>query len=44
MTGHHTVECPSCGEISEVIYRCEHCGKDLTGEETEGSNNTVIGP
>lgn len=32
-----TVECPACGLDSSVMYRCQHCGRDLAGEgSTEG--------
>lgn len=29
-----TVECPACGMDSVKIYRCQHCGHDLTEEES----------
>jgi len=29
-----SVDCPSCDGVSSVGYRCEHCGRDLTGETT----------
>jgi uncharacterized membrane protein YvbJ len=35
-------ECPCCGHESETCYRCDECGKDLTGETStagrEGAN------
>jgi predicted RNA-binding Zn-ribbon protein involved in translation (DUF1610 family) len=32
-----TVECPTCGAASAVVWRCEACGADLAGETaTEG--------
>jgi len=32
-----TVRCESCGAMSDVSYRCTHCGHDLAGEhETHG--------
>lgn len=27
--------CPACDELSEVCYRCEHCGKDLADTSAE---------
>jgi predicted RNA-binding Zn-ribbon protein involved in translation (DUF1610 family) len=26
--------CPCCGEDSDTIYRCEHCGRDLAEESS----------
>lgn len=28
-----TVTCPACDRDSTVIYRCEHCGRDLAAQE-----------
>lgn len=32
-----SIECHSCGEISQTTYRCEHCGHDLTDQEAESA-------
>jgi len=34
------VECPRCGHLSECIYRCENCQRDLVDEPNhhEGYN------
>lgn len=27
--------CPCCDQLSEVVYRCSHCGRDLTDQNQE---------
>lgn len=34
--GREPTECDTCGKLSDDCYRCEHCGKDLTGQANEG--------
>ncbi|WP_395166320.1 hypothetical protein [Natrinema pallidum] len=34
--------CPACGEDPEKGYRCQNCGKDLVGSETEAEQDDLM--
>lgn len=33
VSGGGDVECPACGEVSDVCYRCDSCGRDLASAD-----------
>lgn len=37
------IECPTCGAVSDIVWKCSECGKPFDGDEPTGGDRAVLG-